>query len=107
MPEPTVSETPSDCPCRRSCQWRNALPLVAVVAFGFIAGQAAQKWYGRHPIGDKSQGQRQFFEFLAVAANLGIVTVDRERLDEIICIVAEAEWEDRDAVQYGEEGFGK
>lgn len=72
----------------------NALVIGAVAVWAFIGGQAAQKWRDRHMAHE--EGRRQFHEFLAVATDLGIVTVDRQKLDEIVCIAAEADWESRD-----------
>jgi len=90
----------SGCPARRPRIWLKVLVLVAVAGWGFIAGQIAQK--RRCETAIQEEGQRRFQEFLGIAIDLGIITVDRQKLDEIICVREESEWEDRDATQRGE-----
>jgi hypothetical protein len=50
------------------------------------------------------EGKRQFAEFLKIGVDMGFVTVDRGKLDEIECVMAEADWEERDALDRGEGG---
>jgi hypothetical protein len=49
---------------------------------------------GRDETAIQEAGQRRFQEFLGVAIDLGIITVDHEKLNETICIATEAAWED-------------
>jgi hypothetical protein len=61
----------------------------------FIAGYCVENH--RHEGRVYEEGRRQFIEFLRIGTDLGFVTVDRQKLDEIVIMSSEAEWEDRDA----------
>jgi hypothetical protein len=50
----------------------------------------------------RERSAERFDEFLSIEMDLGFVTVDRQKLAELICIAAEAEWEDGDADERAE-----
>lgn len=52
----------------------------------------------------REQSEARFREFLAVGIDLGFLAIDRQKLDEIICAMSEAEWEDREAEERGQVG---
>jgi hypothetical protein len=89
-----ATEPAKVCPARRS---RRRLWIVAIACglTGFFAVYVVvdhrdeQRW--------REEARRQFLEFLQVGTDLGFVTINRQRLDELIITMSEAEWEDRDA----------
>ncbi len=93
------------CLCCRLGRFGAVLLVVAVASWAFIAGQATQTNTDRGVMCEEAQ--RQFREFLTVAIDLGIVTVDRRRLDELTCIVCEAQWEDADAAERQQSSSGE
>ena len=80
---------------RNSAVTAIARVIVAAACFfaGFVTHRITQEGYVRE------QATNRFREFLAVATDLGLIIVDHRRLDEIICTMSEAEWEDRDAAE--------
>jgi hypothetical protein len=70
------------------------LMLAALVLLAFLAGLVVGELRGRR---NRGSDDMEFLRRLAKAADVGIISVDRKRLDELICIVSEAEWEDRQA----------
>ena len=82
---------------------RRAILIVAAIALGsFIAGYAAGNRRSEERC--RQDGHRQFLEFLTVADDLGIVTIDRQKLNEVICTDTKAELEDNDAVEAAKGG---
>ena len=77
------------------CLWIVATTVVATASF--LAGYCVKNH--RHKGRVYEEGRRQFLEFLGIATDLGIVTVDRQKLDELVITASEAEWEDRDAAE--------
>ena len=71
------------------------LLVAAAMIFSFVAGHAADE--RRHARLIAEEGRRQFLECLSAAIDLGIVTVDQQRLDEAVCAASEESWEDEDA----------
>ena len=89
-------------PCHSRSR-RRAILIVATIALGsFIAGYAAGN--RRSEKRCRQDGHRQFLEFLTVADDLGIVTINRKKLNEVICTGANAELEDKDAVEAAKGG---
>ena len=80
---------------------RPTTPALIVIAVVAVASFASGFWTSR--LMDegrvREQAEARFGEFLAVGIDLGFVTVDRQKLDEIACIASEAQWEDRDAAE--------
>ena len=88
---------PDGCP---ACGFRGrrpaALLAASVAVASYLLGYAcAERRHGRAVI---EAGRRQFLEFLCVASDLGIVAVDRRKLDEAIIAGSEGAWEDREAM---------
>ena len=80
---------------------RAVLPAaVAIAAFvgGYLMGQRRQEELVRE------QSANRFREFISVGIDLGIIKVDEDKLNEVICTGSEGEWEDRDAAQRAEGG---
>ena len=74
------------------------LIVIAVVAATFFAaGYLASTLLNDGRV--REQSAKRFKEFLTIGTDLGFVTVDRGKLDEIVCIVSEAKWEDSDALE--------
>ena len=82
-----------------------ALIVIAVVTAVFLVAFTSGFWTSR--LMDegrvREQAEARFGEFLAVGIDLGFVTVDRQKLDEIACIASEADWEDREATERRQE----
>lgn len=75
-------------------RWRPSFIILLVVYMhAFIAGY----WVCLEvqPKRSCEENLLQFGKFLVFANEYGIL--DRARLDEVVCIVSEGEWEDRDA----------
>lgn len=88
------------CPaCRTRYSRQTGLTLLALIlAACAVSFGAGYRTSGRlHQARVFEEGRRQFMEFLTVGIDLGFVSVDRQKMDEINCIVSESEWEDRDA----------
>ena len=83
-------------------------PSVVATALFCLASCAVSFWAGGRLASRNmekritAEGQRKFQEFLGIGIDLGFVTVDRQKLEEIIITASEAEWEDRDAEAWGE-----
>ena len=72
--------------------------VVAVVATVFFAGGFyTSTLLNEHRV--REQSAERFKEFLTIGIDLGFVTVDRGKLDELECIATEAQWEDDDAAE--------
>lgn len=101
MDKPTALPT---CDLQAMCRLpvRMGQPiLAALVLLAFAAGFAVRGWLGQRP-DHRADDMEAFLRHLSLAADLKIVEVDRWRLDEAICVVAEAEWEDRQAQSEGQ-----
>jgi len=99
MNEPIVPRAPDgSSPCHsRSPRW--AILIVVAVALGsFITGITVEK--RRHKQQTFDEGRRQFLEFLTLATDFGIVTINKQKLDGIICACSSNdESEGNDAVE--------
>lgn len=69
--------------------------VVAVFVVAFASGFYTSRLMDEARV--QEQAEARFGEFLTVGIDLGIVTVDTQKLDEIACIASESEWEDEDA----------
>ena len=96
MNMPTVLRT-CDCRliCRRPMRTGHLMMAVAIVLLAFLAGFAVGERHRRTI--QRPNDMEEFLRRLKTAADVGILSVNRRKLDELICIVAEAEWEDRQA----------
>lgn len=74
--------------------------VVAVAFFtsGFLTSRMTEETRVR------ARAEARFREFVSIGTYLGFVVVDRQRLDEIVCVMSEAEWEDGEAAERGEGG---
>ena len=69
------------------------LVVVATVAVAFFAsGFYTSRLLDEGRV--REQSQARFQEFLSIGTDLGFVTIDQQKLDELECITAEAEWAD-------------
>lgn len=91
--EPRVAGTPDGCPaCHHRSRWQAILFTTAVAAASFLAGYAAAE--RRHERLAREENMVRFMECLQAAADLGIITVDRRKLDDAICAGVEGGWGD-------------
>jgi hypothetical protein len=87
--------------CGARYPWQAGLTF-AVLCFGLCAASFSAGYHtcSRHYQEQViEEGKRRFAEFLRIGIDMGFVTVDRQKLDELECITSEAEWEDNDAAQ--------
>jgi hypothetical protein len=64
----------------------------------FLAGYWTSQWRDEDRVCEQST--ERFHEFIRIGIDLGIITVDEDKLNEAICAGSEAEWEDRDASEW-------
>ena len=83
----------SSCPACLPRIWRSLPVLAAVALLAFAAGLVVRGWLDRRR-DHRPAGMTEFLKHLSVAADLGVIAVDRQKLDELVCISSEASWED-------------
>lgn len=77
---------------------RPTLIVVAIVAAVFFAsGCFTNTMLNEGRI--REQSEERFREFLSIGIDLGFINVDRQKLDELVCITAEAESEDKESAE--------
>ncbi len=81
------------------CRWLGLLSAVVFIV-AWASGFVTNSLMNRERV--RADGQRRFEEFLSIADSFGII--DHARLDEVVCIASEAEWEDVDAAERQGEG---
>lgn len=82
---------------------RTSIAVVAIVA---AASFASGFWTSQLLDGDRvrNQAEERFKELISVGTDLGIVTIDEDKLNEAIIAGSEGPWEDKEAAERGQGG---
>lgn len=77
--------------------------LTQVMTYGVIATMSFASGFWTSRLRDEDRLRRlseeRFREFLKIGVDMGFVTVDMRRLNEIACDTAGSEWEDAEATE--------
>jgi hypothetical protein len=78
------------------------MAMLVVASSSFAGGFWTSRLLDEDRVRDRAE--ERFRELLTVGIDLGFVTVDCQKAAELECIMSEADWESRDALDRGEGG---
>lgn len=77
--------------------------FLAIVAIAFFAsGYSTCRILEEDRVSERAEAR--FREFLLAGTELGFITIDRQKVAELECVISEAEGEDREAEERGQVG---